>query len=213
MGIIQRIVNIFKRGQYAMQQQSLGNITEHPRIAVSQEEYKRIMRNLRYYQSKWDDVEFMNTNGDMVKRPFNHLPIGRTAAKKIASLVYNEQATITVDETVSDANEYVQSVLLNDRFNKNFERYFESCLALGGLAMRPYVDGDKIKIAFVQAPVFLPMRSNTQDVSSAAIVTKTIKSEGQKNVYYTLIEFHEWKNEEEYTITNELCHCLNSTRS
>ena len=70
--------------------------------------------------------------------------------------------------------------------------------------MRPYVDGDKIKIAFVQAPVFLPMRSNTQDVSSAAIVTKTIKSEGQKNVYYTLIEFHEWKNEEEYTITNEL---------
>ena len=187
-----------------MQQQSLGNITEHPRIAVSQEEYKRIMRNLRYYQSKWDDVEFMNTNGDMVKRPFNHLPIGRTAAKKIASLVYNEQATITVDETVSDANEYVQSVLLNDRFNKNFERYFESCLALGGLAMRPYVDGDKIKIAFVQAPVFLPMRSNTQDVSSAAIVTKTIKSEGQKNVYYTLIEFHEWKNEEEYTITNEL---------
>ena len=187
-----------------MQQQSLGNITEHPRIAVSQEEYTRIMRNLRYYQSKWDDVEFMNTNGDMVKRPFNHLPIGRTAAKKIASLVYNEQATITVDETVSGANEYVQSVLLNDRFNKNFERYFESCLALGGLAMRPYVDGDKIKIAFVQAPVFLPMRSNTQDVSSAAIVTKTIKSEGQKNVYYTLIEFHEWKNEEEYTITNEL---------
>lgn len=82
MGIIQRIVNIFKRGQYAMQQQSLGNITEHPRIAVSQEEYKRIMRNLRYYQSKWDDVEFMNTNGDMVKRPFNHLPIGRTAAKE-----------------------------------------------------------------------------------------------------------------------------------
>ena len=145
-----------------MQQQSLGNITEHPRIAVSQEEYKRIMRNLRYYQSKWDDVEFMNTNGDMVKRPFNHLPIGRTAAKKIASLVYNEQATITVDETVSDANEYVQSVLLNDRFNKNFERYFESCLALGGLAMRPYVDGDKIKIAFVQAPVFLPMRSNIE---------------------------------------------------
>lgn len=187
-----------------MQQQSLGNITEHPQIAVSQEEYTRIMRNLRYYQSKWDDVEFMNTNGDLVKRPFNHLPIGRTAAKKIASLVYNEQATITVDETVSGANEYVQSVLLNDRFNKNFERYFESCLALGGLAMRPYVDGDKIKIAFVQAPVFLPMRSNTQDVSSAAIVTKTIKSEGQKNVYYTLIEFHEWKNEEEYTITNEL---------
>ena len=65
-------------------------------------------------------------------------------------------------------------------FNKNFERYLESALALGGLAMRPYVDGDKIRVAFVQAPVFLPLQSNTQDVSNAAILTKTIKSEGRK---------------------------------
>ncbi|MBZ4263995.1 phage portal protein, partial [Streptococcus pneumoniae] len=78
-----------------------------------------------------------------------------------------------------------------------------------------YIDGDKVRVAFIQAPVFFPLESNTQDVSSAAILTKTIKSEGRKNVYYTLVEFHEWvtadgqetgstNDKKYYRITNEL---------
>ncbi|MCT9928575.1 phage portal protein, partial [Enterococcus faecalis] len=35
-------------------------------------------------------------------------------------------------------------------------------------------------------------------------ITKTIKSEGNKQKYYTLIEFHEWGKDDKYTVTNEL---------
>ena len=186
--------------------QRLGSITEHPKIAVSAEEYRRIKASLKYYRSEFDDVNYLDSNGDWSKRPFNHLPIGRTAAKKLASLVYNEKATVSLAD--KKANDFIQEVLGDDRFHKNFERYLESGLALGGLAMRPYVDGDKIRVAFVQAPVFFPLQSNTQDVSEAAIVTRTTKANGQRNTYYTLIEFHEWKQTEAgeslYVITNEL---------
>lgn len=213
MGLIQKVKDFFNRGRYNMQTSNLNSILDHPKIAVSQEEYSRIQHNLIYYQSKFDDVEYINTDGDVKRRKLNHLPIARTAAKKIASLVYNEQAEITSDNKSVD--EFISYTLDNDRFNKNFERYLESGLALGGLAMRPYVDGDRIRVAFVQAPVFLPLQSNTQDVSNAAILTKTIKSEGRKNVYYTLVEFHEWvtadgneqgstKDKSYYRITNEL---------
>ena len=213
MGLIQKVKDFFNRGRYNMQTSNLNSILEHPKIAVSQEEYSRIQHNLTYYQSKFDDVEYINSEGDVKRRKFNHLPIARTASKKIASLVYNEQAEITSDNKSVD--EFISYTLDNDRFNKNFERYLESGLALGGLAMRPYVDGDRIRVAFVQAPVFLPLQSNTQDVSNAAILTKTIKSEGRKNVYYTLVEFHEWvtadgneqgstKDKSYYRITNEL---------
>ncbi|MCY7152233.1 phage portal protein [Streptococcus gallolyticus subsp. gallolyticus] len=213
MGLIQKVKDFFNRGRYNMQTSNLSSILDHPKIAVSQEEYSRIQHNLIYYQSKFDDVEYINTDGDVKRRKLNHLPIARTAAKKIASLVYNEQAEITADN--EKVNDFLTQTLDNDRFNKNFERYLESALALGGLAMRPYVDGDNIRVAFVQAPVFLPLQSNTQDVSSAAILTKTIKSEGRKNVYYTLVEFHEWvtadgneqgstKDKSYYRITNEL---------
>lgn len=213
MSLIQKVKDFFSRGRYNMQTSNLSTILDHPKIAVSQEEYSRIQHNLTYYQSKFDDIEYINTDGDIKRRKLNHLPIARTAAKKIASLVYNEQAEITSDN--EKANEFLTKTLDNDRFNKNFERYLESALALGGLAMRPYVDGDNIRVAFIQAPVFLPLQSNTQDVSSAAILTKTIKSEGRKNVYYTLVEFHEWvtadgseqgstKDKSYYRITNEL---------
>jgi A118 family predicted phage portal protein len=213
MGLIQKVKDFFNRGRYNMQTSNLNSILDHPKIAVSQEEYSRIQHNLTYYQSKFDDVEYINSEGDVKRRKFNHLPIARTASKKIASLVYNEQAEITSDNKSVD--EFISYTLGNDRFNKNFERYLESGLALGGLAMRPYVDGDRIRVAFVQAPVFLPLQSNTQDVSNAAILTKTIKSEGRKNVYYTLVEFHEWvtadgneqgstKDKSFYRITNEL---------
>lgn len=213
MSLFQKIKDFFNRGRYNMTTANLSSILDHPKIAVTQEEFRRIQHNLNYYQSKFDDIEYINTDGDRKRRKMQHLPIARTAAKKIASLVYNEQAEISAeDETL---NKFLNDMLANDRFNKNFERYLESALALGGLAMRPYVDGDKIRVAFIQAPVFLPLQSNTQDVSSAAILTKTIKSEGKTNVYYTLIEFHEWvtadgseigstKDKSLYRITNEL---------
>lgn len=201
MGLVQTIKDIFKRSKYAMTAQNLTNITDHPKIAVSSTEYERIRENVRYFSGRYPQVEYLDSNGTKNKRDFNHLPVGRTAAKKIASLVFNEQAEIKIDD--EGANKFIQKQLLNDRFTKNFERYLESCLALGGLAMRPYVDDDKVRVSFIQAPVFLPLQSNTQDVASAAIVTKTIKSEGNKQKYYTLIEFHEW-NKDGYTITNEL---------
>ena len=213
MSLFQKIKDFFNRGRYNMTTANLSSILDHPKIAVTQEEFRRIQHNLTYYQSKFEDIEYINTDGDRKRRKMQHLPIARTAAKKIASLVYNEQAEISAkDETL---NKFLNDMLANDRFNKNFERYLESALALGGLAMRPYIDGDKVRVAFIQAPVFLPLQSNTQDVSSAAILTKTIKSEGKTNVYYTLVEFHEWvtkdgseigstKDKNLYRITNEL---------
>lgn len=202
MGIVQTIKNFFTRSKYVMTTQNLVNITDHPKIAVSGAEYDRIGENLKYFAGRYPQIEYKDSNGTKQKRDYNHLPVGRTAAKKIASLVFNEQAEIKIDD--KDADNFIQDQLQNDRFIKNFERYLESCLALGGLAMRPYVDNGKVRVSFVQAPVFLPLQANTQDVSSAAIVTKTTKSEGQKQKYYTLIEFHEWKEDERYTITNEL---------
>jgi A118 family predicted phage portal protein len=213
MSLFQKIKDFFNRGRYNMTTANLSSILDHPKIAVTQEEFRRIQHNLTYYQSKFEDIEYINTDGDRKRRKMQHLPIARTVAKKIASLVYNEQAEISAkDETL---NKFLNDMLANDRFNKNFERYLESALALGGLAMRPYIDGDKVRVAFIQAPVFLPLQSNTQDVSSAAILTKTIKSEGKTNVYYTLVEFHEWvtkdgseigstKDKSLYRITNEL---------
>ena len=76
-----------------MTNQSLNSITDHPKIAISPEEYNRIMDNLRYFAGAFDRVTYRDkSNGAQVKRDFNHLPIGRTASKKVANLVFNERS-------------------------------------------------------------------------------------------------------------------------
>lgn len=206
MNIVKQIKSLFQRGVYAMTTSSLNSILDHPKIPISKQEYDRILDNLHFFKSDYPDVEYVNSSNETKKRPFFHLPIGKSTARKIASVIYNENAEITSENKV--VNEFLQSVFNNDRFNKNFERYLESCLALGGMAMRPYVDNNQIRVAFVQAPVFFPLQANTQDVSSAAIVSKSIKSEGREPVYFTLIEFHEWLSDGDgsstYRVTNEL---------
>lgn len=201
VGLLQRMKQFFERGRYRVTTSYLDSILNHPRVSVSKSEYNRILDNLRYYEGRFDNVSYRNSDGTVQERTYNHLPLARTVSKKLANLVFNEQAEITVED--DEAKEFIQRTLLNDRFNKNFERYLESALALGGLAMRPYIDGDVIRIGFIQAPVFFPLQSNTQDVSSAAILTKTVKERGNRAQYYSLIEFHEWDGDV-YTIDHEL---------
>jgi A118 family predicted phage portal protein len=185
----------------------LNSILDHPKIAVSSSEYQRIKENLKFFEGDFEDVNYLNTDGDAMTRSFYDVGLAKTVSEKIASLVYNEKAEIHVDDEGADT--FVNDVLKNDKFNKNFQRYLESGLALGGIAMRPYVDGKRIKVSFIQAPVFFPLQANMQDISSVAIVTKTTKANGSKQVYYTLFEFHEWLGES-YQITNELYKSDNS---
>ncbi|BAR44794.1 minor capsid protein [Streptococcus pyogenes JRS4] len=67
MGVIQKIKNLFTRSKYVMTTQSLTNITDHPKIAISQPEYDRITTNLKYYKSDWDSVLYLNTDGETKK--------------------------------------------------------------------------------------------------------------------------------------------------
>ena len=120
MNLMQKIKDFFNRERYNMETANLNSILDHPKVAVTKSEFNRIQHNLSYYQSKFDDVGYTNTDGDRKHRKLNHLPIARTASKKIASLVYNEQAEITADDDT--LNDFLNDMLGNDRFNKNFER-------------------------------------------------------------------------------------------
>jgi A118 family predicted phage portal protein len=84
MSLFQKVKDFFSRGRYNMQTSNLNSILEHPKIAVTQEEYDRIKRNLVYYQSKWDDVQYKNTDGDIKSRPMNHLLAWFTMNKRLS---------------------------------------------------------------------------------------------------------------------------------
>ena len=204
MSVIDSVLNLFRRGGAKMGVvTNLNKITDHPRISVSEREYERIHDDLLYFKGTFPNVKYKNTYGHTKERAYTSLNMAQVLSRRLASILVNEQMTFVVGKGGTPADEFAHEVLGNNDFIKNFERYLESGLALGGLAMRPYIDGENVKIAYVQAPVFYPLQSNVNDVSEAAIATKTTTTEGQKRVFWTLLEFHSWDSDK-YVIDNEL---------
>lgn len=203
-----RIKNLFRKaGAELGMVNSLTKIIDHPKINVEQSEYDRIAKSLQYFEGSFDDVKYYNSEHELKRRPYMSINMMKVVAKRMASLLYNEQCRINVggDNEFEDANEFIQATFSDNDFNKNFERYLESDLALGGLVIRPYFDvgQGKIKLSWCQAPTVYPLQNNTNDVSEIAIASVNQKVENDKVVYYTLLEFHEWVNGA-YQITNEL---------
>ncbi|GIO25174.1 phage portal protein [Oceanobacillus sp. J11TS1] len=213
MNFIDRIKNLFKRGGYALSGQRLKTINDHPKINIDPAELERIERSLRHYQYKYPEVEYVNSNGEKKKRPYMALNMKKKTAKRMSTLVFNENCQIVVsddkDETgdnhYAEANEFIQHVFEHNTFKKNLREYLEPMYALGGLAIRPYVnqESEEIEFSWAIANAFYPLRSNSNGISEGVMVFKTTKMERDKEVYYTLFEFHEWEGDM-YIITNEL---------
>ncbi|MCO8292645.1 phage portal protein [Tetragenococcus halophilus] len=212
MSFIDSIKSIFKRGGMALTGQSLTKIADHPKIGVDAREYDRIKRNFDYYGNKFDQIKYRNSYGDLNKREFKSLNITKTASRRLASIIFNEKCNITLRELEEDkepstelqqAIDFLTETLKDNNFYNLFETNLEKGIAAGGFAMRPYVDHDKIKISWIRADQFYPLRSNTNEISECAIATKAVRAEGDVNYYYTLLEFHEWEDDK-YIISNEL---------
>lgn len=197
-------MNLFRKGGAKVGMvQSLTRIIDHPKITMNEEEYERIRIDRRYFSGEFPKVKYRNSDGRIQKREYVSLNMLQVSAKRMASIVFNEQCKINVnDETTA---EFVRTTLANNDFMKNFESYLESMFAMGGLAIRPYYDdiSKQIKLSWAQAPTIYPLQSNSNNISNFAIASKSRRTEGDKTAYYTLLEFHEW-NEKEYVVTNEL---------
>lgn len=217
MSMIQRIKNFFTKGvdrvNMSINGISIAKVTDHPKISIDSREYIRIARNLQYYSNYFPEIQYKNSFGEKKKREFKSLNITKTASRRLASIIFNEKCKVTLnssdeqedslENSIQKANTFLEKLLYESNFYNLFELNLEKGIATGGFAMRPYIDEDKIKISWIRADQFYPLRSNTNEISECAIATKTIKTEGDINYYYTLLEFHEWQ-ENKYVITNEL---------
>lgn len=214
MKVIDRIKNLFKRGGYALSGQTLKSINDHPKINIDPAELARIERNFKEYKGDYPNVEYYNSSGDIKKRKYMSINMIKLSSELLSGLVFNEQCEVVVSDakdenkptnTYESENDYIQHVFEHNDFKKNLARYLDPMFATGGLCVRPYVDGatGEIEFAWALANAFYPLRSNSNGISEGVMKSVTMKIIGGKEVYYTLLEFHEWEKES-YVITNEL---------
>lgn len=208
MGVIDSVRNFFRKGGVSLGLiTTLQQVTDHPKINVDPQEYLRIKDSVDMYKGDYGKINYLNSYGMKKTRELMSLNMIKQVSETMASLVFNEQCVITVgsDGNNKEASEFIAKVFEHNDFKKNFARYLEPMFATGGLAVRPYIDTStgQVEFSWAQANTFYPLRSNTNNISEAAIATVSTRTEGKNTAYYTLIEFHEW-SDGHYVISNEL---------
>lgn len=204
MSFLSTLKNIFRKGGAKLGMvKSLNRITDDDRVAIDQNEYDRIQMAKAYYRDDLPNIWFRNSYGERRQRPLNTLNVTKLASKRLASIIFNEQCEISLENPELD--KFVKQVVNENHFNLQFEQHLETAVALGGLAARPYVDDqNNIRIAWANADQFYPLHTNTDNISECVFASRSTRIENKQTGYYTLLEFHQWNGPDKYIITNEL---------
>lgn len=182
---------------------TLNSISDDPRISIPASEYDRIEINKRYYADDRKMITFKNSYGRSRTRQMYSINIVKMAARRLASIIFNEKCKVTVDD--SQANDVIDQVFQDNDFYDNFETFLEKAIALGSGCIRPTFNNGKIKLSWATADQVYPLDTNTSEVNNIAIAFKSQRTENHTTIYYTLLEFHQWDQESStYTITYEL---------
>lgn len=201
MGLLNNIKKMFRKGKMNMGLgKTLVAITDHELINIDPKELERINKAFSYYRDDKKNIEFYNSNNHKTKRKQKSLSVTKQITQKLASLTINEGVTVSIQPSgvklskdVQGDNEldtFIKLVLAENSFNQLYEEYLEMGIAAGGFAIRPYVQNNKIRLAWIRADQFIPLESNTDRINSAVITSKRTVSEQGDVIYYTLLEFH-----------------------
>lgn len=122
-------------------------------------------------------------------------------ALSLPSVIASEFARLALFEskiTISK-NDFINNSLSD--FYSKLQNHFETACALGGMAFKPYISGDKILVDFVRADCFTPVSFSADTMTAAAFIDR--KSINGK--FYTRFEYHEFNaGLSQHTITNRV---------
>ena len=169
------------------------------------------------FYKAWHTVPLMTINDPKGKtRQMATMNAGKMACAQMARYVWNERCKITVtpkgakSDEENPLNDYLQDVLKKNSFGTAFGDLLEKAFALGGGAIKEYVEVPKdregndtgegrVRLSYHMAGQFVPTEWDNAKVKSAIFVTR----EARDGFYYSVVEWHHF-NGETYRVTNDL---------
>lgn len=148
------------------------------------------------------------------KRTLATMNAGKMACSQMARYVWNERCSITASMNGGPEddplNGFLQFVLKDNRFGQSFGDLLEKAFALGGGALKEWVEvpkdengndiGEgKVRIGYTMASQFVPTAWDNSAVRSGIFISR----EAKDGYYYTIVEWHHLDGTT-YRVTNDL---------
>lgn len=164
----------------------------------------------------WHEVDvhtIRNPKGK--KRILATMNAGKMACSQMARYVWNERCNISASMNGNDTdedplNDFLQHVLKENRFCAAFGDLLEKSFALGGGAIREWVEIPKdengndigegqIRLGYTMASQFVPTAWDNSKVTAGIFISR----EAKDGYYYTVVEWHRLDGSV-YRVTNDL---------
>lgn len=169
------------------------------------------------FYKAWHQVPMKTLNDPKGKtRTMATMNAGKMACSQMARYVWNERCKISASTEGWDSdepdplNEFLQEVLRENRFGVAFGDLIEKTMALGGGALKEWVEIPKdekgndtgegrIRLGYTMASQFVPTAWDNSRVKSGIFISR----EARDGFYYTVVEWHQWDGSM-YRVTNDL---------
>lgn len=169
------------------------------KVSVSEEMYTLIEQWKQVYGGYYPDfhdVTYTTVAGKRQRKRAS-LKMPKVVSQKMATLIFNEQCEVHISNP--QLEETIQVILKDNKFDTEFRRYLEYAFAMGGMAMKVYVEDGKVKLSYNTADTFIPVAWDNTRVSEGIFISTFTK--GDK--YYSLLEWNVTENGK-FVIKNEL---------
>lgn len=170
----------------------------------------------RGFYKPWHLIPAPTIADPKAKRNMAYLNLSKAVCAELAGMVWSDQCEVNVslDGLEGDddpLNDFVQSVLRKNNFNRKMVEAVEQAAALGGEALKTWYevrrdsdgneipDSGHIRIGYAMADQFVPTQWDNATITGGIFVTRQARG----GWYYTLLEWHEWDGTT-YVIRNEL---------
>ena len=164
----------------------------------------------------WHEVPYKTVHDPKgKKRIMATMNAGKMACSQMARYVWNEQCSIHASMAGNTAeddplDEFLQHVLRENRFGSAFGDMIEKSFALGGGALKEWVEIPKdengndigegrIRIGYSMASQFVPTAWDNSRITSGIFINR----EAKDGFYYTIVEWHHLDGTT-YRVTNDL---------
>ena len=167
------------------------------------------------FYKAWHDVPVKTIKDPKGKRRvMSTMNAGKMACSQMARYVWNERCSISASMTNAPEDDpldgFLQFVLKDNRFGTSFGDLLEKAFALGGSALKEWVEipkdengndiGEgKVRIGYTMASQFVPTAWNNSKVTSGIFVSR----EARDGFYYSVVEWHRLDGTT-YRVTNDL---------
>lgn len=183
-------MSIFSNVSEAFPQLKLVDISDYYKNEI--ESAKNIYQN----HPPWGKIPCSNLG----KKKTRHLALMNTAkivCDKLATLTFSEQCDINIAN--EKTSEFVMNVLENNGFWERFPEFLSRAFALGGGAIKLYIEKNEIKLNYVNADRIYPVAWNNKKIEEAIFFTDYIKC----GKYYHVFELHSFDENGNVIIENK----------